>query len=57
MERECLGKMEDNATVRVWSEKVQQERGDSLVKGYVSELWDFTHISVTQNSLQELKKI
>ncbi|MBA0876311.1 hypothetical protein Goshw_000223 [Gossypium schwendimanii] len=24
--------------------------------GYVSELWDFTHISVTQNNLQELKK-
>ncbi|MBA0650098.1 hypothetical protein Goklo_017574, partial [Gossypium klotzschianum] len=30
---------------------------DSLAEGYVSELWDFTHISVTQNSLQELKEI
>ncbi|MFQ6643525.1 hypothetical protein Gotur_018457, partial [Gossypium turneri] len=34
-----------------------QEKGDSLMEGYVSELWDFTRISVTQNSLQELKKI
>ncbi|MBA0819336.1 hypothetical protein Gohar_028432, partial [Gossypium harknessii] len=32
-------------------------KGDSLVEGYVSELWDFTRISVTQNSLQELKEI
>ncbi|MBA0877263.1 hypothetical protein Goshw_019001, partial [Gossypium schwendimanii] len=31
--------------------------GDSLVKDYVSELWDYTHVSVTQNSLQELKEI
>ncbi|MFQ6628877.1 hypothetical protein Gotur_006825, partial [Gossypium turneri] len=31
--------------------------GDSLDEGYVSKLWDFTRISVTQNSLQELKKI
>ncbi|MBA0662350.1 hypothetical protein Goklo_006485, partial [Gossypium klotzschianum] len=30
---------------------------DSLVEGYVSESWDFTRISVTQNSLQELKEI
>ncbi|MBA0662349.1 hypothetical protein Goklo_006485, partial [Gossypium klotzschianum] len=33
------------------------EKGDSLVEGYVSESWDFTRISVTQNSLQELKEI
>ncbi|MBA0845157.1 hypothetical protein Goarm_022115, partial [Gossypium armourianum] len=26
-------------------------------EGYVSQLWDFTRISVTQNSLQELKEI
>ncbi|MBA0667739.1 hypothetical protein Goklo_000789 [Gossypium klotzschianum] len=35
----------------------QHEKGDSLAKGYVSELWDFAHISVTQNILQELKEI
>ncbi|MBA0755346.1 hypothetical protein Gogos_021906 [Gossypium gossypioides] len=57
MEKEFLGKVEDNAAVRVWSEKIQQENGDSLMEGYVSELWDFTRISVTQNNLQELKEI
>ncbi|MBA0671359.1 hypothetical protein Goklo_024147 [Gossypium klotzschianum] len=34
----------------------QRGKGDSLGEGYLSELWDFTRISVTQNSLQELKK-
>ncbi|MBA0633653.1 hypothetical protein Godav_025979 [Gossypium davidsonii] len=57
MENEFLDKMEDNAIVRIWSEKVQLEKGDSLAKGYVSELWDYTRISVMQNSLQELKEI
>ncbi|MFQ6651832.1 hypothetical protein Gotur_024001 [Gossypium turneri] len=27
-----------------------------LAEGYVSELWDFTRINVTQNNLQELKE-
>ncbi|MBA0867874.1 hypothetical protein Goshw_005354, partial [Gossypium schwendimanii] len=35
MEREFLNKVEDNMAVRVWSEKVQQEKGDSLMEGYV----------------------
>ena len=52
-----LDRVEDNAAVRVWSERTQQEKGDSLIKGYESELWDFTRISVTQNNLQELKEI
>ncbi|MBA0621042.1 hypothetical protein Godav_006695, partial [Gossypium davidsonii] len=26
------------------------------MEGYMSELWDFTRISVTQNNLQELKE-
>ncbi|MBA0785962.1 hypothetical protein Gotri_028027 [Gossypium trilobum] len=39
--------VEDNAVVRTWSEATQHEKGDSLAEGYVSELWDFTHISVT----------
>ncbi|MBA0787413.1 hypothetical protein Gotri_026011, partial [Gossypium trilobum] len=34
-----------------------REKGDSLVEGYVSELWDFTRVSVTQNNFQELKEI
>ncbi|MBA0614872.1 hypothetical protein Godav_015107 [Gossypium davidsonii] len=57
MEKGFLDKVENNAAVQTWSESTQQEKGDSLAEGYVSELWDFTHISVTQNSLQELKEI
>ncbi|MBA0730124.1 hypothetical protein Golax_023303 [Gossypium laxum] len=57
MERGFLDKVKDNAGVRIWSKKIQQEKGDSLAGGYVSELWDFTRISVTQNNLQELKEI
>ncbi|MBA0710952.1 hypothetical protein Golax_010195 [Gossypium laxum] len=53
MEKEFLDKVEDNAAVRTWSETTQREKGDSLAEGYVSELWDFTRISVTQNSLQD----
>ncbi|MBA0725661.1 hypothetical protein Golax_022229 [Gossypium laxum] len=51
MKKKFLDKVEDNAAVRIWSKKTQQEKGDSLTKGYMSELWDFTHISVTQNNL------
>ncbi|MFQ6656261.1 hypothetical protein Gotur_026453 [Gossypium turneri] len=57
MEKGFLNKVEDNAAVRTWSETVEQEKGDSLADGYISELWDFTRISVTQNNLQELKEI
>ncbi|MBA0845361.1 hypothetical protein Goarm_022939, partial [Gossypium armourianum] len=49
MEKGFLDKVEDNAAVQTWSETTQQEKGDSLVEGYVSELWDFTRISVTQS--------
>ncbi|MBA0630601.1 hypothetical protein Godav_002679 [Gossypium davidsonii] len=49
--------LEDNAVVRICLEKTQLERGDSLAKGYMSELCDYTRISVVQNSLQELKEI
>ncbi|MBA0844970.1 hypothetical protein Goarm_022771, partial [Gossypium armourianum] len=41
-----LDKVKDNAAVRIWAETTQQEKGDSLTEGYVSELWDFTRISV-----------
>ncbi|KAG8490344.1 hypothetical protein CXB51_016097 [Gossypium anomalum] len=49
--------MESNAAVQAWVEITQQKKGDSLTEGYISELWDFTHISVTQNNLQEIKEI
>ncbi|MFQ6668808.1 hypothetical protein Gotur_034323 [Gossypium turneri] len=57
MEKRFLDKVKDNATVQICFEKTQQEKGDSLTEGYMSELRDFTHISVTQNNLQELKEI
>ncbi|KAA3481779.1 Nucleoside-triphosphatase THEP1 [Gossypium australe] len=56
-ENRFLDKVEDNAAVRLWAETTQQEKGDSLTKGYVSELWNFTHINVTQNNLQEMNEI
>ncbi|MBA0878544.1 hypothetical protein Goshw_010802 [Gossypium schwendimanii] len=57
MEKGFLDKVEDNVAFQTWSEEAQWEKGDSLAEGYVSELWDFTRISVTQNSLQKLKEI
>ncbi|MFQ6667861.1 hypothetical protein Gotur_033736 [Gossypium turneri] len=57
MANDFLDKVEDNAIDRIWSEKVQLEKRDSLANDYVSELWDYTRISVTQNSLQELSEI
>ncbi|MBA0634510.1 hypothetical protein Godav_025052 [Gossypium davidsonii] len=57
MENRFLDKVEDNVAVRMWSEKTQLEKGDSLAEGYTSELWDYTRISVTQNSLWELKEL
>ncbi|KAG8474320.1 hypothetical protein CXB51_034002 [Gossypium anomalum] len=57
MENEFLSKVEDNAVVRAWSEKLQSEKGDSLAEGYVSELQDFTRINVAQNELQELRDV
>ncbi|MBA0702762.1 hypothetical protein Goari_022268 [Gossypium aridum] len=47
MKKRFFDKVEDNAAVRIWSEKMQQKKGDSLTEGYVSELWDFTRFSVT----------
>ncbi|MBA0873152.1 hypothetical protein Goshw_027980 [Gossypium schwendimanii] len=52
MEKGFLNKVENNAAIWIWPEKTQQEKGDSLIERYMSELWDFTHISTTQNNLQ-----
>ncbi|KAL1105616.1 hypothetical protein V6Z11_D04G145500 [Gossypium hirsutum] len=57
MEKRFLDKVEDNAAVRLWAETMWREKGDSLAEGYVSELWDFTRISVVQNDLREMKEI
>ncbi|MBA0629539.1 hypothetical protein Godav_024080 [Gossypium davidsonii] len=45
MKKRFLDKVKDNLAVRIWSKKTQQEKGDSLMEGYMLELWDFTHIS------------
>ncbi|KAG8502645.1 hypothetical protein CXB51_001143 [Gossypium anomalum] len=54
MENEFLDKVEDNAVVRIWSEKMQLEKGDSLTAGYTSELWDFTRISLFYDNYGDL---
>ncbi|MFQ6637113.1 hypothetical protein Gotur_013154 [Gossypium turneri] len=46
MEKGFHDKVEDNAVIRIWSDKTQEKKGDSLMEGYMSELWDFTHISL-----------
>ncbi|MFQ6658793.1 hypothetical protein Gotur_027909 [Gossypium turneri] len=45
MANEFPDKVEGNANVRIWSEKVQLEKGDSLAKGYALKLWDYTRIN------------
>ncbi|MBA0765218.1 hypothetical protein Gotri_014462 [Gossypium trilobum] len=35
MEKGFLDKVKDNAAVRIWSEKTQQEKDDSLTEGYL----------------------
>ncbi|MBA0670268.1 hypothetical protein Goklo_028961 [Gossypium klotzschianum] len=52
-----LDRVEDNAAVRAWAEMTQREKGNSLAEGYVSKLWDFTRVIITQNNLQKLKEI
>ncbi|XP_012487874.1 uncharacterized protein LOC105801086 [Gossypium raimondii] len=54
MENGFLDKVEDNAAVRMWSEKTQLERGDSLAGGYTSELWDYARISLFSSSYGDL---
>ncbi|MBA0798527.1 hypothetical protein Gohar_009112 [Gossypium harknessii] len=54
MEKRFLDKVEDNAAVRIWSEKRQQEKDDSLSEGNMSELWDFTRISLFYHEYADL---
>ncbi|KAG8486641.1 hypothetical protein CXB51_020072 [Gossypium anomalum] len=57
MENGLLDRVEGNANVHRWLEQTQLEKGNSIAKGYMSELSEYTRISVTQNNLQELKEI
>ncbi|MBA0767109.1 hypothetical protein Gotri_016061 [Gossypium trilobum] len=38
MEKRFLDKVEDNATIQIWSEKKQQDKGDSLMEGTYSTI-------------------
>ncbi|KAG8474323.1 hypothetical protein CXB51_033541 [Gossypium anomalum] len=40
-----------------WFRENPVREGDSVTKGYTSELWDFTRINSTQNEFQELRDI
>ncbi|MBA0673419.1 hypothetical protein Goklo_029747 [Gossypium klotzschianum] len=57
MEKGFLDKVEDNTAVQTWSETTQREKGDSLAEGYVSELWDFTRISVDKHLFRALAQL
>ncbi|KAE8692135.1 hypothetical protein F3Y22_tig00110858pilonHSYRG00062 [Hibiscus syriacus] len=46
-----------NAEARLWSEKTQKEKGDSLQSNYVSELVSYASVSLKQNNVQELRNI
>ncbi|MBA0664402.1 hypothetical protein Goklo_004415, partial [Gossypium klotzschianum] len=46
MEKEFLNKMEDNVVVRVWLEKTQLEKGDSLTEGNYVDLPYLLNIKV-----------
>ncbi|KAK5839791.1 hypothetical protein PVK06_008630 [Gossypium arboreum] len=57
MENGLHDRVEGNADVHRWSEQTQLEKEDGITMGYVSELSDYTRISVTQNNLPKLKEI
>ncbi|MFQ6621784.1 hypothetical protein Gotur_001634 [Gossypium turneri] len=48
MESGFLDKVEDNAAVRIWSEKMQQGKGDSLAEGYVQLFYSNLFRALTQ---------
>ncbi|KAE8667191.1 hypothetical protein F3Y22_tig00112441pilonHSYRG00004 [Hibiscus syriacus] len=57
MDKSVVMKEIKNPEVRLWSEKTQKEKGDSLQGSYVSELINYAYISLKQNNVQELRDI
>ncbi|MFQ6646203.1 hypothetical protein Gotur_019745 [Gossypium turneri] len=49
-----LDRVEDNAAVRTWFEMTLHVKGDSLAEGHVSELWDFTRVSIDKRLFRAL---
>ncbi|KAG8500659.1 hypothetical protein CXB51_004518 [Gossypium anomalum] len=54
MENGLLDRVEGNADVYRWSKQTQQENGDNIIMGYVSELLDYTRISVNEHLFRAL---
>ncbi|KAG8498571.1 hypothetical protein CXB51_004865 [Gossypium anomalum] len=54
MENRLLDRVEGNANVHRWSEQTQLERGDSIAARYMSELSDYTRISVDEHLFRAL---
>ncbi|KAG8472687.1 hypothetical protein CXB51_034619 [Gossypium anomalum] len=54
MENGLLDRVEGNANVHRWSEQAQLEKRDSIAEGYVSELLDYTRISVDEHLFRAL---
>ncbi|KAG8484962.1 hypothetical protein CXB51_021355 [Gossypium anomalum] len=54
MENGLLDRVEGNTNVHRWSEQAQLEKGDSIAEGYVSELSDYTRISVDEHLFRAL---
>ncbi|KAG8491162.1 hypothetical protein CXB51_014312 [Gossypium anomalum] len=54
MENGLLDRVEGNANVHRWSEQTQLEKGDSIAAEYMSELSDYTRISVDEHLFRAL---
>ncbi|KAG8485216.1 hypothetical protein CXB51_021173 [Gossypium anomalum] len=54
MENGFLDRVEGNADIHRWSEQTQLEKGDSITMGYVSELPDYTRITVDEHLFRAL---
>ncbi|KAG8482604.1 hypothetical protein CXB51_024454 [Gossypium anomalum] len=54
MENGLLDRVEGNANVHRWSEQTQLEKGDSIAAGYMSELSEYTRISVDEHLFRAL---
>ncbi|MFQ6669368.1 hypothetical protein Gotur_034647 [Gossypium turneri] len=54
MKKGFLDRVEDNVAVRTWAKMTQREKCNSLAKGCVSELWDFTRVSIDKRLFRAL---
>ncbi|MBA0770640.1 hypothetical protein Gotri_019248 [Gossypium trilobum] len=57
MENEFLDKVDDNAAVRIWSEKTQLEKGDSLTEGLVVFPKALGHVDEAVSDLRKVHRM